>query len=194
MDQEPKPEARVDRTPEGDASLEQVRDLLFGRQMRDSTERVERVEARLAQELSGLRSDTRQRLDALEKFSRRELEGLAKRIAEDKAERGAEQESFARELRETANAIGRRLDEAREESAQAARNLHDEILALSKNLSDDFAQRIEEHSGATDSALREIRRRMIDKSTLSSLFAELALELGEPGGAGDPAGDGEPRA
>lgn len=191
MQQEQRPEDRAGRVPDEEnsaASLDQVRDLLFGRQLRDSAQRFERIEERLAQDLNALRGDTRQRLDALEQFARRELEGLARRLSEEKAARSVDHEALARELRETAAALGRRLDEAREESARAARTLHDEILALSKNLGDDLAQRLEEHSGATESALREIRRRMVDRSSLSSLFAELALELGEP------SGDGEARA
>ena len=54
------------------ASLDKVRDILFGNQMRDVERRFARLEERLLKETTDLKDDVRRRLDTLEAYMRRE--------------------------------------------------------------------------------------------------------------------------
>jgi len=62
----------------GGASLEKVRDILFGGPLREVERRFARLEERLARDTSDLRAEVRQRLDALERFIKLESETLAR--------------------------------------------------------------------------------------------------------------------
>ena len=55
------------------ASLEKVRDLLFGVHLRDSDRKFARLEERLAKETSDLREEVKKRLTAIEALIRQEV-------------------------------------------------------------------------------------------------------------------------
>ena len=58
------------KNPETGASIDKVRDILFGGQMRDVERRFARLEERLVKETTDLRDDVRKRLDTLERYMR----------------------------------------------------------------------------------------------------------------------------
>ena len=58
----------------GGASIDKVRDILFGVQMRDYDKRFARLEERLLKETSELKDDVKKRLAALEQFMKQEVE------------------------------------------------------------------------------------------------------------------------
>lgn len=60
------------------ASLDKVRDILFGNQMRDVERRFARLEERLVKDTADLKDDVKKRLDTLEAYMRREY-GVARR-------------------------------------------------------------------------------------------------------------------
>ena len=66
--------------PESAASLEKVRDLLFGVQMRDYERKFARLEERIAKETSDLRDEVRKRLSAIEAVVQREVDSLSDRL------------------------------------------------------------------------------------------------------------------
>lgn len=60
-------------------SVEQIRQIIFGGQMRDYASRFDRLEQDLARECADIRAQMDQRLNALESTVRRELESLEQR-------------------------------------------------------------------------------------------------------------------
>jgi DNA anti-recombination protein RmuC len=164
-----------------DESLEQVRDLLFGKQVRESEKRFARLEQRLAESLAELRADTAKRLETLEGFVKSELQSLTRRLQEEREARGAELQRLGRDLADSVADLARRLDDQREESARSASELQQELLARSKSLGDDFVRRLGEQSSAAERRLEELRASAVDRGALSALLAQLALQLGEDG-------------
>jgi 1,6-anhydro-N-acetylmuramate kinase len=61
------------------ASLDKVRDILFGVQMREYDRRLARLEERLVKETADLKDDVRKRIEALDSYVKRESESLADR-------------------------------------------------------------------------------------------------------------------
>ena len=76
-----------DTEAEGGASLEKVRDLLFGVQMRDYDRKFARLEERLVKETSDLREDVKKRLAAIEQLLAEEVETLNERLKTEQDER-----------------------------------------------------------------------------------------------------------
>ncbi len=61
----------------GGASIDKVRDLLFGGQLRELDRRFARLEERLVKETNQLRQDMQARIDALEAYARKESDSLS---------------------------------------------------------------------------------------------------------------------
>ena len=80
------------------ASLDKVRDILFGSQMRDVERRFARLEERLLKETTDLKDDVRRRLDTLEAYIRRENESLEGQIKSERGDRVDAHSGLSNEL------------------------------------------------------------------------------------------------
>ena len=80
------------------ASLDKVRDILFGNQMRDVERRFARLEERLIKETADLKDDVRRRLETLEAYVRRENESLEGQIKSERGDRVDAHSGLSNEL------------------------------------------------------------------------------------------------
>jgi hypothetical protein len=179
------------RVAEADtASLEKVRDLLFGVHMRDNDRKFARLEERLAKDTSDLREEVKKRLAAIEGLIRQEVESLSERLKAEQDERSTAAKDLARELNESARAFERRASQLDDQMARGLRDLrqalHEQQQGMSEELrllADDFVARLSRES-------QELRGDKADRSTLAALFTEMAMRLnGEfrlPGGEDGP--------
>ena len=71
----------------GAGNVEQIRDILFGVQMRDYERRFSDLEARLTQEAATLRDDIRARFDALELAMRQQFNALSESLGNERDNR-----------------------------------------------------------------------------------------------------------
>jgi hypothetical protein len=161
----------------GGGNLEKVRDILFGAQVRDTDKRFSRLEERVTQEFADLRDETKKRFDALESFVRSELESLSQRVKVEQTERVASTKELAHSLKETSDAIAERISQVDEENAARQRELRQQILDQSKNLSDDIRQRSDQLSSTLNREVRDLQNDKTDRAALASLFTEMAMRL-----------------
>jgi DNA anti-recombination protein RmuC len=179
------------RVAEADgASLEKVRDLLFGVHMRDNDRKFARLEERLAKDTSDLREEVKKRLAAIEGLIRQEVESLSERLKAEQDDRSTAAKDLARELNESARAFERRASQLDDQMARGLRDLrqalHEQHQGMSEELrllADDFVARLSRES-------QELRGDKADRATLAALFTEMAMRLnGEfrlPGGEDGP--------
>lgn len=121
-------------------SVDQIRDIIFGAQMRDYEERFSALEDRLIEEARSLREDVQSRFQELE----RNLEA-------ERGERGAATDNVIEELRSTAKSIGERSDKDREALQRQIGRTRDAIMARLDELQDRKTDR-----GALSALLREM--------------------------------------
>jgi hypothetical protein len=199
-------------TPVDDSpSMTQVRELLFGGQLKELEARFQRQEDALQREVENIRDFVKSRLDSLENFMKSECSTLLRRVQEEKVERESalklEQrervEAFKAEQRERAEALERLGKElaASSESGErkisktaamldtVERELRDLLLAESNALSskiDECRQNVMEVVSTTDGHLRGD---LVYRNVLSQVLAEAAMKLNgqqpdTPDGAG----------
>jgi DNA anti-recombination protein RmuC len=128
------------------ASLEQVREILFGAPFRDLERKLLRVDSHLASEAEELRKEMRRRLGVLETHVQRESEALAARF---EAERTAHAEALAaanRDARDSVVALEQRVTRMEEALARAQRELRQQILDQAKSFLDETRQARDEMS------------------------------------------------
>ena len=176
------PEATINPTDAGGAlteasNIDKIRDILFGVQMRDYEKRFSRLEERLLKESSDLRDDTRKRFEALESFVKSEFEALAGRLQTEQRTRDESNQNLSRELQATGKTFERKLSELDEQTARGQRDLRQQLLDQSKNLSDEIRRKHDELAALLDREVAELGNVKTDRASLASLFTEVALRL-----------------
>jgi seryl-tRNA synthetase len=168
--------------------MEQVRELLFGAQLKDVETRFQRLEERFQREISDVQEALKTRLDSLENFMKSETGSLLHRLQEEQAERDSvirdEQREraeslgkLARELAATADAFERRntkLSGALDNTERELRNL---LMAESNALSAKVEERYQDALNVLSNTAAQIRHDMVYRSALSGMFTDLAVKL-----------------
>jgi DNA anti-recombination protein RmuC len=173
----------------GGASIDKVRDILFGAQMREYDRRFSRLEERLLKETSDLKDDVRKRLGALEEYLKQELEALGQRLSTERGDREDAAKSLGHDLRETANAFDRKMASMDEQAARAQRDLRQQLLDQHQRLTDELQSRHAELLATLNREATELRDEKADRTALASLFTEMALRLNDQLRLPTPEGD-----
>lgn len=159
------------------ASLDKVRDILFGNQMRDVERRFARLEERLVKETADLKDDVRRRLDTLEAFMRRESESLESQIKAERADRVEAHGALAGELKDASRQAERRATSIDEQQTKGQRDIRQQMLEQHQRLSDDLRQKVEEILGTLARTAQELRTDKADRATIAALLTEVAMRL-----------------
>ena len=130
------------------SNIDQLRDIIFGGQMREYEKRFARMEERLAKEVAELREEVRQRLAALERYARDELQSATERI------------TATNEL-----------------ASKQHREVRAQLLDQTQALTDDAQRRATELQSIIDREVTQLRDEKTDRTALSDLLLELALRL-----------------
>jgi DNA-directed RNA polymerase subunit F len=187
---------------EASSSMEQVRDILFGAQLKDLETRFQRQEERFTREINDARDALKKRLDSLENFMKSENASLLNRIKEEGAERGGE---IKNEQRERAEALKQEQRERKDAFAQVTKDLASAVEGFERKLAKlssvlDSAERELRHLLSTESGSLadkveekyqdaldviadtavQIRHDMVYRSSLSGLFHDVAVKLSSP--------------
>ncbi len=153
------PPMPADAAPE---SLDKVRDILFGGQMRSVETRLQNLDSRLLQAQETLRAEFTKQIDALDGLLQKEVQALTERLAAERAKRAEELKSLSAELKE----ILREHDQQR--------------LRLEANLGMADTELRESLVGLTAELDRQVAALKDDKtsrSSLAGLLTDLASRL-----------------
>lgn len=159
------------------ASLDKVRDILFGNQMRDVERRFARLEERLIKDTSDLKEDVRRRLDTLESYMRRETESLEAQIKSERGDRVDAHTGLSNELKEATRSLDKRATSIDEQHSKSQRELRQQMLEQHQQLSEDLRAKVEEILGTLARTAQELRTDKADRATLASLLTEVAMRL-----------------
>ena len=163
--------------PEGPASLEKVRDLLFGVQMRAFDRKFARLEERLVKETGELREDVKKRLASIEQLLAREVETLNERLAAEHDDRAGSAANLSRQLEETGRSFEKRTAQIDDQLARNTRELRQQIHEQQQHLSDDLKQKADEILERLARESQELRSDKTDRASLAALLTEMAMRL-----------------
>ena len=172
---EPPTNASAPETPE---SLDKVRDILFGGQMRAVETRIQGLEERLLRDQQALRADLVRQMGELEAFARKEMQDLLDRIGAERQKRVEELKSLAAELREAIRAVEKRHVKLEEATNLADAGLRDQLLLQAKATSADLNKLSDRLTAELNRSHHELKTTKTDSAALSTLFSDLALRLG----------------
>ena len=163
--------------PGNAASIDKVRDILFGGQVREFDRRFSRLEERLLKETNDLKEHLKARLDALEKFTKKETESLAAKIKSEHDDRAEAHSTIARELKDTAKSLEKRTSALDDHQTKSQRELRQQILDQGQRLSEELRKRVDDVLARVASEAKQLRSDKADRATVAALLTEMALRL-----------------
>jgi DNA anti-recombination protein RmuC len=160
-------------------NIDKIREILFGGQMRGYEKRFARLEERLLKESTDLRDDTRKRFEALETFVKSEFEALSERLQTEQRTRDESLQTLSRDMQGADQALERKLAQFDEQTTRVQRDLRQQILDQSKNMSEEIRQKYAELVALVERETAELGHAKTDRASLASLFTEVALRLND---------------
>jgi predicted transcriptional regulator len=154
----PPPMADAAEAPEAAGSVDKIRDILFGVQMRDYDKRFAGVEERLSRELAALKDETTRRFDALQASMHEALDNLGHRL-------NGEQQTRTEAVQTLGQDLGRQLSEQ------------------GQQITSELVRRFDELSSSLERQAGSLRHEKTDRATLAALLTEMAQRLNSGQGA-----------
>jgi hypothetical protein len=176
-------EAAMAETAEASgASVDKIRDILFGSQIKNYETRFARLEETLARETSEIKDTMRRRLDSLEAFFKSETQSLGTRLKSERDEREETLKNLALEVKASASQLSKKILDLDNKLAQDRSAARQELMAETGKLLDEIRHRNESLNNLLENRVQELRHDKTDRSALAALFVELAVRLKDESG------------
>ncbi len=175
---EPAPVPQTDPLKENE--LGKIRDLLFGQQIRQQRDELNRLEDQVSRQGMTLREtleDLSKNLGTLERLVRCESNSALERCATEARDRKAAHEVLAKRVDELGHRLDAKLSEWDERNKRAERDNHDHLLSQTKLLSDAITQHHADALRALHDSLRELRANKLDRAALAALFVQIGARI-----------------
>lgn len=164
-------------------SLEKVREILFGNQVRTFDRQIEQVADRLSSDLAASRQESQQRYDALERFVKEELSRLDKKLTSElkslTRDTNKIEESLGKSLTRVQGGVEKKIESVKEKIDSNDRRVREHILDEVNSLHEAVGRQHEELSRAIHSAVSDLASDKASRTNLALLFNEMAVRLSE---------------
>lgn len=164
----------ADPAPE---SIEQVRDLLFGGQMRMVDSRIQSLDDRLAHETSALRADFDRQIGDLDGSIKKELARVSERLVAERTKRVEDLKALNAELRESLKVLEKRHQSLEEAAGLADAELRDHLVKQAATFSSDLARTSDRISGELDRITTALQNEKLDSAAIVAGLTDLAGKL-----------------
>lgn len=168
----------------GAASVDKIRDILFGSQIKNYEARFARLEDTLARESTDLKETMRRRFESLEGFFRKEADTLSGRLKAEKEERTEALKGIARDLKAASDTLAKKILELDNKTAEEQSGLRQELMQESRKLAEEIRHKSDSLTALVERRADELRDHKVDRAALASLLTEIALQLSEDGAVG----------
>jgi phage host-nuclease inhibitor protein Gam len=163
-----------DAAPE---SLDKVRDILFGGQMRAVESRLQGLEERIMREQSTMRSDFDKRLADVDTTAKRDIQTLNDRLAAERTKRAEDLKALSAELKELLRSLEKRHVKLEELSGLADAEIRDHILQQSRAIGAEIERLSQRVSADLAREVASLRNDKTDVSALVGVFSDMATRL-----------------
>lgn len=167
-------------------SVDKIRDILFGNQMRDFERRFSQMEERMAKATHDLRDEIHKRLEALELFFKKEIQAVTDRLKTETGQLADADKQLDDELKRASAALKKAIAQAEEHLSERSTELRQQILEQSKSLTEEIQTKNEEASEALRNTANHLDDAKINRSTLAEYLIEMAMRLSDHAGDAAP--------
>lgn len=158
-------------------SLDQVRDILFGGQMRMVDARLQGLEARMQQEQASLRAEFTRELADIDSTMKQGIAQLNDQLTAERTRRGEDLKTLSADMKELVKGLERRHQALEEAASQADAELRDHLVRQSAAQSADLARTAERLSSQLDAVSTKLQSEKLDTSALSAGLTDFVGRL-----------------
>lgn len=158
-------------------SLDQVRDILFGGQMRMVDARLQGLEARMQQEQASLRADFTRELADIDSTMKQGIAQLNEQLTAERTRRGEDLKTLSADMKDLVKNLERRHQALEEAASQADAELRDHLVRQSAAQSADLARTAERLSNQLDAVSTKLQSEKLDTSALSAGLTDFVSRL-----------------
>ena len=167
-------------------SLDQVRDILFGGQMRMVDARLQGLESRMQQEQASMRAEFTRELADIDANLNRGIAQLNEQLTAERAKRADDLKALSSDMRELVKSLERRHQALEEAASQADADLRDHLVRQSAQQTADLARTAERLSNQLDAVSTKLTADKLDTSALATGLTDLVSRLTSTGYSAPP--------
>lgn len=160
-----------------DRNVDQIRDILFGGQMRDYERRFQELNQRLEAELARMREAQEKRLAQIDKRIDDQLDKLGKLLRQEVQDRNSAVDDLESRLQQAARTARSEVNKALEALEQELANGDERHRSALADLEASIATRAGETEAALSRSSEELRAEKVGRDDLAALLTEFALRL-----------------
>ena len=165
----------------GIGSVEKIRDILFGSQMRDYEKKFAELKERMQEEVAHLREESHKRFEMIEGYIKDEVESMSERLRKEHDERSEAVKEILQEQKDTTRALEKKISQLDDQLTKHTRDLRQQILDKSQSLSEDISKKRDEAAAALDRVAQGLRTSKVNRALLSEIFVNMAMRLTDEG-------------
>jgi hypothetical protein len=173
------------------ASVDKIRDLLFGNQMQDYDQRFAKLETRLLERLKDIESEAARNLGAFESNTKKQVDSLAGQLRDEKEQRADGDKEIERMLREQNQALEKRIRVLSDQVSALDREMSDRLTRETQSLHEEIKQKNVDMRQALENMFAQLSNVKTDRTLLASLFVEVAKCLNQDVGSKSVGGGAE---
>ena len=159
------------------ASVDKIRDIIFGSQIKNYEARFARLEESLVRETAELKDSMRKRFESIESFFKMESEALAARLRAEKEERGSLVSNLERDTKDAHGSLTKRVNDMDAAMNEGHSALRKDLMTESRKLMEEIDQRYDNLRSLMEVRVSELRGQKVDRALMSDLFREMAAHL-----------------
>lgn len=167
--------ARPGTAPEG--NVDQIRDIIFGGQMRDYERRFDELEERSKREAERARAEFIKRFESIEQLLKDQADKHALQLKKLDTEAKASTEAAAVSSDRLAKALRTELSEVDERHETASSSLRERLHKLANETAESLRTSQDEISAVIDRMGTALRDEKVARDELAGFFSEMALRL-----------------
>lgn len=158
-------------------SVDKIRDILFGTQIKSYEARFTRLEESVAREFAEMKNSASRRFDSLESFVKKETESLAARLKAEREERTEQLRDIARDLKTSSEALSKKILDLDNKTAEQQSDLRQDLMKESRKLLDDIRQKSDTLTALLERRSTELREAKLDRASFAAILTELAVQI-----------------
>ncbi|MGD9850467.1 MAG: hypothetical protein AB7T38_04285 [Nitrospirales bacterium] len=160
-----------------EASLDKVRDILFGAQSREFEKRFTQLENRLLEESRALRQELIQSLDDLKAQMNQEVQSLVGKLQHEQGQRTSNIQEVGQVVKTVESQLSQRVAELTQQASNQFQTLGADLQAQKAELLEQHKQAISRIEAQHQQAVNELQSEKTDRAALAEMLMEVALRL-----------------
>ena len=160
-------------------SVDKIRDILFGNQMREFDRKFSQLEDRIASDFATMRQENSQQIESLQSFVESEVDILSNKITSEEKTRIEQLDELDADLKKCVKQIEQKLAELSKSLEKSSRDTNQKMLKQSQDHSAELSKQIQQSRKRMDGYREELTVGKVDRHALAEMLNGLAMQLNQ---------------